>query len=187
MDWIDHYADEHTCPQARHVTQRSAGRTGFSYTAVSMIRFIMVSRLVTDNAMIRKMLEHTIRIIVPDVLLEYCTMSLEHVPAKSTISKYLLALDASYSQMWQGRWTEILNADMPPSIFLMSDSSPQFGTDWFLQRMVIVTDIQKAAQTQAELVSLLPTNVETDKDQGGWIASSISRRPSCQHCQKFCV
>ena len=56
VDWLGHYADELDCPQQQHLVKRHAGRWGFTYNTVAMIRFVMVSRLVTDNTNIRKML-----------------------------------------------------------------------------------------------------------------------------------
>ena len=56
VDWLDHYTDELDLPRQTHVVDNQQGRWGASYSAFALIRFIMISRLVTDNANIRKML-----------------------------------------------------------------------------------------------------------------------------------
>ena len=162
VSWLEFYRDELTCPSQKTVA-RSSGRYGFEYRAAAMIRFIMVADLVTDNATLPALLKQALHLTVPDVVIDYCLESIRHVPHKSTISSHMFTLDAAYCLHWQAEWERLLresDANGNLSIHYLADSSPQFGRDWLMQEVRIVPDVANALCFRAEILSLLPDDLD---------------------------
>ena len=163
-NWFDHYADALDCPQ-QHNVERSRGINRFQYKAVSLIRYLLMSRLITDNDAIPEVMKNALKIALPDVLMEYCVDALnKRVPVKGTLSKHLVTLDVAYCQLWHAKWKSLCAQEA--SVFFMADSSPQFGSNWLLKRCTIVKDIAKAVEVQEKMVSLLPT--DRGDDEKSW-------------------
>ena len=162
VSWLEFYRDELTCPSQKTVA-RSRGRYGFEYRAAAMIRFIMVADLVTDNATLQALLRQALHLTVPDIVIDYCLDSIRHVPRKSTISSHTFTLDAAYCLHWQAEWERLLresDANGNLSIHYLADSSPQFGRDWLMQEVRIVPDVVNALCLRAEILSLLPDDLD---------------------------
>ena len=71
VSWMEGYADEIVCPATSKILERGKGRGGFSYKAEALIRFIVMSSLVTDNETLPLLLRKALELVVPDTVLEF--------------------------------------------------------------------------------------------------------------------
>ena len=122
---------------------RARGRQGYSYKPAFLIRSLMLASLVQCDSKLQEVVRHSLDLtLLPSSLQglqsDGSSQPLQiTLPSKSKLSKARLLLDASWCMLWRNHFLSGARSKSEgdvclPALFLLADSSPQLGADWFI-------------------------------------------------------
>ena len=150
--------------------------THHKFSAEALIRMLKISTLVTNNDKLGALLSQALAFVLPAPLLAVAEEQMKHakVPSATTVSRSQRILDASYCMEWRRRWS-MLYAQESSGWYMMGDSSPQCGQDWFLQFVRIAEDAVAIYRAKTALV--LAHSSSSSRTWDEWAAWLLDRTP----------
>ena len=136
--------------------------TTCKFSAEALIRMLKMANVVTNNDKLGMLISQALAFVLPAPLLAVVEEQMKYtrMPSATTISRSQRVLDAAYCMEWRKRWS-LLHAQNASGWYMMADSSPQHGQDWFLQFVRIAENAPAAFRSMTALLRSHPSGTST--------------------------